>query len=496
MRFFEDSWDTQPQDTRVYSDTFNLQTTRFVYWELSLVFPPQPDKVDFEIVAVYSRADGTEFARQSKNAYVNEGWTSSWHSRGRGSREPGQWKPGKYTVDLFIEEQLVGSGDFRILDRNIPETATFAHLREALSWASGRLNQEEIATLLALAGLMELQPDLASDAAALPWVLATPSEESLRALQVLEVLGREDVELLQGLITLPWLADGVSGDEWQVLRTFTLLAGKDTAIVSNLSSREWFKDGLNEEEAGLLGNLGSIGHLSESAALAIGEMPFLDTFEPADGLAATALRKLANSSGNHFQRLMAHPGIADGINDQEAKIVATLHRVSQANPALMDTLLDPAKVNIEERTISLPLAGEVVLTIIRTRQGAEQTMVLLEESVRNVEDFMSIPFPMRQVILLFEEATLTSVRGMNDGFNSGTHITVLPKFDSIDYLLKGSPSIYAHEAAHYYWTGNQVWINEGAANLIQSVQEHLATGHPIAPRTRPCAYASSPKSLK
>ena len=107
---------------------------------------------------------------------------------------------------------------------------------------------------------------------------------------------------------------------------------------------------------------------------------------------------------------MSHPTISDGVTDQEAKILATL--TTAADPVgyylddhdLLDKLLDPEQVTLEGRTITLPLAGETDITIIRTRPRTDLTMDFLEHSVRSIEEFMGRPFPRRQVIYLFVEA--------------------------------------------------------------------------------------------
>ena len=491
MRFFERGRDARQSDARVYTNIFSRLTTRYVYWQLDFAYPPQPERIDFEIEAVYYRPDGTVMRSNTTSHYVDKGWTGSGSSRGRGWRAPQQWPTGLYKVELFIEEQLVASGEFEIVDSRIPIEGPFTELREGLAWASLPWSFEEEVGLLPLAGLMETDTDLASSVASLPWVRESPTDEGARVLQLLDILAREDVELAKWAVGLPWLADDVSKDEWLALRALTLFAVMDASIarfiadfqwlndditederrtirdlryiavehpslaetllglpwlgdrlteqesrvvgyfkdlarrdvqvahqvagtsgpvrvlhhnavwalqslydidptlVSSLSAREWFTDGLDEDEATVLKDLSVIGRRSEAAVLTISRMPLLDTFEPADALATTALRLLASFNseddaenegvGPHFRRVMDHPRVADGITDEETKVVATLFGVSKYNPDLVDTLLDPDKVDLEDRTINLPLAGETQVTIIRTRPGAERTMDLLKK---------------------------------------------------------------------------------------------------------------------
>ncbi len=108
-----------------------------------------------------------------------------------------------------------------------------------------------------------------------------------------------------------------------------------------------------------------------SAALRILRMPFLKTIEPPDASAMESLSRLAISDTGTFRDVLSHPALTDGISNDLAPIVATLHGVAGTNPALIEVLLDPSnRVVLELRTITLPLSGEVVLTIIRTGPGA------------------------------------------------------------------------------------------------------------------------------
>ena len=53
LRFFEIGFDGVRLDARVYTDAFPRQSTRYVSWELHPVFPPQPERRDFEVQAIF-----------------------------------------------------------------------------------------------------------------------------------------------------------------------------------------------------------------------------------------------------------------------------------------------------------------------------------------------------------------------------------------------------------------------------------------------------------
>ena len=161
---------------------------------------------------------------------------------------------------------------------------------------------------------------------------------------------------------------------------------------------------------------------------------------------------------------------------------------------LVDILLDYSKVFVEQRTITLPLAGEVVLFIIRTGPGAARSMELLEHSVRSAEEFMGAPLPTKYVGLLYEDA----VSGNAAGTNFGTHIAILPKYDIDDGSREAefASSNNAHEVAHYYWSGNEDWVDEGAADFMASVIDGARTGRPLVVTNPPCGHAGSLAELE
>ena len=482
IRFFESSVFApyRPWHARVYTTTFNRQTTRYVNWELSLTHPPNPEGIEYAIEAVFYRSNGSVLGRRTLETSLWRNWTSSSPTNwGWGWREPGNWPPGRYRVDLFIEEQRVASGAFEVVDRSIPQTGPLADLRADLTWASPPLTYEARVGLLALADLQETDPALAAAVAALPWVRDTLTEEGRRTLQHLAILARADAGLASRVAAFPWLADDITEEEGLALRTLALLAGDDVPLASRIADLAWVADGITEDERKTLARLRD---LANADAPVISSMSFLETLSQADIRAVQALRDLAYSDFQEFQWLLARPLVSDGITDGEAAIVSTLWRVTERNPALLEMLLDPERVLLEERSIELPLAGATQLTIIRTRPGAERTMDLLERAVRANEAFMGAPLPVRQVTLLFAD-------GIYRGFTGGHFGTFmgLAEFYDVEPSEEWVSRTLVHEISHYYWRGNQFWLNEGAAQVLMAAAANRATGRVIAPEIRLCS---------
>ena len=405
-------------------------------------------------------------------------------------------------------------------------------------WFADGVTEDERRAVNSWQDILREDPDMAKTLLGFPWLADGVTEDESRAVHDLRYILREDPAAAEALLGFPWLADGVTRDERYAVYFFSRILRKEPAMAetvlgsswfsdgvtmterqtlgglrnlydldrssfSALTAKPWFKDGLSSEEFMsaefmLVGDLGNIARRSETHFLAIIDMPFLETFEPADAMATRSLRRLAccgEGVSERFRRVMAHPAIRDGISDEEAKIVATLHSASFFTTDIFDRLLDPNTVKLEERTVNLPYSGETPFTIIRIRPGAERTMALLERAVRTVEGFAAMPFPIRHIIFLAENTSrsrvyidLSAMSGEHEHFDTDER----PEIDALHVL--------AHETSHYYWNRewNRHWVEDGLGAFFQSLvrrQVEVGPGVPVVPiwpaKMPPCPYMSS-----
>ena len=105
-------------------------------------------------------------------------------------------------------------------------------------------------------------------------------------------------------------------------------------------------------------------------------------------------------------------------------------------------------------------------------------MELLEHSAGSVESFMGVELPTNYVALLFG----TAVLGYAGGTNYGAYFVMLPEYDADDDSDDAdyAPQLMAHEVAHYYWSGNPNWLDEGLAELLAAISENERTGTVVA----------------
>ena len=360
----------------------------------------------------------------------------------------------------------------------------------ALNWVQDGIDDLEFEAIEWVGNFSDV--DVAASVVELAWVQDGMEELEVQTIEELSYIAFDDAELASSVVGLDWVQDGIEEIEVEAIGWANNFG--DGAVASSVVALAWVQDGVEEREVNTIEELSYIDFYDTDEAARIVAMPFLETLDPPDVSAVKALSQLASFRENDFQRVLSHPTLSDGITDDWAKIVATLYGVSDTNPILIDTLLDPDQVTLEERIIELPLAGETDLAIIRTGPGADRSMELLEHSVLHAEEFMGVPFPTNYVGWLVGDAVTPTFGGNY----YGTHIVTLPKYDVDDgsHEAEFTGSLVAHEVAHYYWSGNSNWVDEGASDFMASTSENARTGGSIEVTNDPCGYVRTIAELE
>ena len=335
--------------------------------------------------------------------------------------------------------------------------------------------------------LEQSEPQAAEVIKNLPWIADGISDSELESAEYLTQMAAFYQPLFWTLVEYPWVQDGLSDSESPVLRGLLIVVQRSAGAAEHTARLSWLGDAVDDRESAAIRQLALISQVDASAVSRIVAMPFMQSVEAHDLPALRSLQLMANTTPQSFERVMGHPTVGAGITDAWTPVIATLQGVSRTNPALIDVLLDPNRITVESRVVNLPLSGPAPLSIIRTRPGAARSMDLLETALMNSEAFMGAPFPEPSVTLLFDLA----VAGSAAGTNFGTHMAIRPKFDVDDgsHEAETAGHIIAHEVAHYYWSNNADWIDEGSAELIASASENARAGRPLDATNYPCPYA-------
>jgi len=103
-----------PPNKREYKENFNRNNTRYIRYEVNLIYPQLNQQIDFPIRAIWYRGKSIFGNYIVKNS-AKSGENASLHETGFGNEEYGSfWHPGEYRVDLFIGSKKIGSKSFTV----------------------------------------------------------------------------------------------------------------------------------------------------------------------------------------------------------------------------------------------------------------------------------------------------------------------------------------------------------------------------------------------
>ena len=335
----------------------------------------------------------------------------------------------------------------------------------------------------------------------MPWVADGVDDAERTAAEALIACARWYPDVFSALLQKPWVGDSITADETVAIYRLGWTAYYSLELADKMLQKSWAQDGITADEATVIRYLynmvwtadGTPEQVVVETANDILDMPFLESVEGADAAAVRSLERLGDKGSDVLLQIISHPTLSDGITDEEAKIVALLYGTHKNRPESVDFLLRGTGVYLEERLVNLPSSGEVLLTIIRIRDRVTPSMDFLEHSVRTIDEFMGEPLPTNYIALLYDDAVLLGAGGTN----FGTHMAMSLLYDVENGVWWDyTPHTVAHEVAHYYWTGNQKWINEGAAELLGSISEYARIETPVEATNNPCASAKTISQLE
>lgn len=374
-----------------------------------------------------------------------------------------------------------------------------------LSWYGPDLTQAEQDAADALNKLVSIDQRTAARIASRVWLTDGVDQDEAQAVVEVQRLAAVDAEAAALIGIIPWFDDSIEELEWRVLQQVRTIIEYDPVIYQTFRKRVWFDDGISAVEVERLGNLIKIIDplgdgtgtglsvaskiaqlvwfnsptvwayqnqlLSELAALLardlplgarVAAMPFMaESLESHDiGL----FRTLNELRGEDLEALTSQVWFEDGIDDDEAIVATILPSQVVRSPENFRRLLNANF--IEKGSTVLPLAGEVSFAIVRLSAiENEDVMPHLIAAAGKVEEFMGLPQPINEVIVLIgSPGGERELSGVNLG---GTFIVVRPE----DYeCCVEEKTVFAHELVHFYpanrGRSTPTWFREGGADQV------------------------------
>ena len=312
-----------------------------------------------------------------------------------------------------------------IIDRISAIDGELGKLVVESQWVADGISPEERYSMETIDRISAIDGELGKLVVEFQWVADGLNEDEMKAFTgALSYIAERDIELAMLLLASSWVADGISPEERYTLETIDHISGNDGQIAKELVASQWIADGVDSSETYVL-----------DALLRVSEHP------------------------DSYSQLTSQPWFIDGLDDEEAVFVIALGGAASRSLKLFEDLLTAHY--IQHSTISLSLAGEVNIWVIENSPPPppnEDVLTLIEDHVRISEEFMEVPFPVADVILLHVDPHVGDY-GLGGGWHSGSHfVAVRP--------ISGGLGPVPHEMAHYYFNFRPRWLVEGGANFI------------------------------
>lgn len=114
VRFFEGPRTMPGVVDRKYAARFDSGSTRSIYVELGLSYPPAPRAISFGIECGFTAPGGASAGIARVEVQTDAGWELSVHAGGTGTDTPGGWLAGTYPVECRHAGKVIASGSFEI----------------------------------------------------------------------------------------------------------------------------------------------------------------------------------------------------------------------------------------------------------------------------------------------------------------------------------------------------------------------------------------------
>ena len=195
-------------------------------------------------------------------------------------------------------------------------------------------------------------------------------------------------------------------------------------------------------------------------------MPFLRVPDATDTLAIQSMHELA--AEGVLSALVESALFQDGIADTDTALVAAAGTLYQ-DAAAVRRVLAPGNAAIESVTAGTELTPDLRISIVRTgNQSRPGTVEAVRDAIAFAEGMMGRPLPVEHAIIVLDDSAITAGYA---GTNYGYAFSYSPEYETQQgtYEWRKLQAGFVHEVAHYYWSGNVSWIDEGVANILEYV---------------------------
>ncbi len=291
-----------------------------------------------------------------------------------------------------------------------------------------------------------------------------------------------DGDLTPEITRLPWLFDGMEHLEGRWLSEYAWLLreldGANEELARSLLARPWARDGISAHEREWTHQYRRLLEEvpAESRGIALEFADFAWFQEQIDFVAAGIMGRVARLALNNEPLIIDQDWFGAGISESDGILLIALLDAKARSKYQYEDLLE--ENHIAQRTVTLPLAGDVGLYVVRHTEFPDDdpTLDLMEQVIVHLEEFMGVPFPRDPSIILIMEASTRAGETPQFGvaYAHSSHIVAVPPRHNPGFHL----AVF-HEMAHLYWgghTGAPGWWTEGTAGFLPDIARD-ALGH-------------------
>ena len=271
---------------------------------------------------------------------------------------------------------------------------------------------------------------------------------------------------------LPWVSDGLTQEEAKTVEGMFFIGVSEIANLQSLLELRWVQDSISPQENELIQWVRYLNGRNPETTGKIIRMPFLATVEETDVLLLDGLHRRATEGT--LNRFLQQSTIIDGITQDEVVLATAATTLDDVDHTAQ--VLTPRTTTVETFQAASARTPNLRISIVRTKAARNaETVSIVQDSVRFVEDVMDLPLPTNHVILLLDDLSLKKgYAGTNFGYAIVYRKEAANGNDQDQAAFEQG---MAHEVAHYFWTGNQNWVDEGIADTIEANLSAYA-GHP------------------
>ena len=273
----------------------------------------------------------------------------------------------------------------------------------------------------------------------------------------------EDVAVLDAALRMPWVQDDISELEYKALDKLGYLDTPNPANLYAALNIPWVQDGISETEYDIIDSLGALDFDATEVVFKLFSMPFLLSPDATDALAIRGMENLADRG--RLAALTDHSIFQDGVTDDETTLIAGVGTLRDADE--IQRVLNLGGAAIETVSLSTELTPHLKISIVRTdSQSRPGTVESVRDAVEFVEKAVGLALPVDHIIIMLNDLAVTDKYA---GTNFGFAYSYKPKYEAAQgtFEWRHLQTGFVHETAHYFWTGNEDWIDEGLANIVE-----------------------------